>query len=99
MYAVFAFVDDWEFHDVCPNGDMTVHLFDTQQEALDWMIDILIDKGDILIHEDTYVLSEDWEQEGIFCQHYLDKDDALIAWQNAMTPWLFFHLAEVRDHR
>lgn len=98
MYAVFCFIDDVDFYDVCPNGEMTVHLFESQQEALDWAIELLIDRGDLLMHDDTYVLAEAWENDGRFCHHYRDKEDALIAWQESLAPLMFFHLAEVKDH-
>jgi len=99
MYAIFACIEDAEFKDVSPHGQMMVHLFESEQEALDWAIDLLMDKGDILMHEGHWVLSEDWEKDGRFCHHHRDKEDALIAWQETLAPLNLFHLAEVKDHR
>lgn len=99
MYAVFAAIDDPQFDDVSPKGQMTVHLFDTEQDALGWAIDLLIDKGDLMIHDFTYILTDEWEKDGRFCRHFTDKEDALIAWQETLSTLNFFHLGEVKDHR
>lgn len=99
MYAIFCFMSDAEFKDLTDDGGMKVHLFDSEGDALDWAIEVLIDKGDLMIRDGDYVLTEDYDGRGPLCEHYPTKALAFEAWQHTLAAMEFFHLAQVHDHR
>ncbi len=93
MYAIFAFVDDREFYDVCPNGEKMVHLFDTEQQAIEWAVDFLVEKGDL-----SRMPNGEWYEHTLGLD-YRTKEEALISWQEGLSDGNWFHICQVSDHR
>lgn len=100
MYAVFVWISDNDFKDLTDDGGMKVHLFETEDQAIEWAVDTLIAKGDIVLHPNGYQVAEEVKDLGPEnCFSYSCKSHVLEAWQYTLGSMDFFHIATVKDHQ
>lgn len=91
MIAVFCFSEDPKFNGIADR----IHLFSNEQEALDWQIQTLIERGFIRHDDGKWIVNEcelPYEVE-------TDKLGALDAFQDSCSGLEFFHSYAVQDHR
>lgn len=91
MIGVFCFSEDPAFQGIADR----IHLFSNEQEALDWQIQTLIERGFIRHEDGKWIVNEcelPYEPE-------TDKLGALSAFQDSCDGLEFFHEYAVQDHR
>ena len=99
MYAVFVWISDNDFKDLTDDGGMKVHLFEHEDDAIEWAVDTLIAKGDIVLCSDGYQVAEEVKDHGDLAEIYYSRSDVLEAWQYTLGSMDFFHTTTVKDHR
>jgi len=99
MYAVFVWISDNDFKDLTDDGGMKVHLFEHEDDAIEWAVYTLIAKGDIVLCSDGYQVAEEVKDHGDLAEIHYSRRDVLEAWQYTLGPMDFFHIATVTDHR
>lgn len=93
MVGVFLFSERAAFEGLADR----IYIFPTKEAAIDWQIEVLLDRGEIRdcgdnIYEDAHTESGDengWGTEG--------KEDALELWQESANGMEFFHIYDVEQ--
>jgi len=87
MFGVFLMSSNIELEGL---KDCSIHLFDTEDKAKEFVFNKLVEAGDIDIDDSDYVVGG---------ERFDSRDDAVDAVQDAFDAMEFFHVYPVVDHR
>jgi hypothetical protein len=71
-------------------ADQSIHLFDTEADAQNFIFDKLVEAGEIEIDDSQFVFGD---------QRFVSREDAVDAVQGSLGMMEYFHAYEAIDHR